>query len=128
MTDCNCGECKCPKFYAPETQLGQQLLASIPKKLVAWLNFLAVDITKPGRYGHLTWDFGNLDDMSITLHGEYFFEITDIKHTPSGTECSDPRVINIEQNLNWFVQLEHDIYQEMSKLEAELLAIKEKHE
>lgn len=113
-------------FSIPETELGAALLASVPRKVVIWLDRLAVDLSVPGNFNRLSWDFSDPNDGWLTLSPEQSdreHESTTIRYTgdptaPTSAVGNDPRFAAIELNLEFFTAFEARVYSELQFLEA----------
>lgn len=107
----------------PRTEMGRNLLLSIPRKVRDWLSNMG-RFSFDGDYNELSWHFRNSqvkvssilldDDHPVEIFWEGVFENM---YTPRGTEewFSD-----IEQNLDKFVALEKRIYDQLEMLQREV--------
>lgn len=110
-------------FYPWDT-FSKELAATIPRKVAQWLQNMEQEPT--GKYGHLHWDF-DIDGGTL-LYGDFDNECglliqlwwsSKIPGQPENVGCSDARFENLAANLEFFTALEHAIYAELDKLQAE---------
>lgn len=100
------------------TPLSQQLASSIPRKVYSWLESLGEDLSRPGCFGWLDWDF-SIESGKLTLDRS-FWEEESLVLTWEGDAlnainiaCSDSRIEDVGLNLEWFTELEEQIYNEL---------------
>lgn len=108
--------------FSPKDDLSAQLLKSIPRKVAAWLDNLDEDLSVPGDFGQLRWNFGTENGTIIYGEGEDSIQIwwTGAVVDPSEVVGSDKRFENIVDNLDFFVEVEKLIYGELEKLQEKL--------
>jgi hypothetical protein len=110
--------------WKPQDDLSLQLLNSIPKKVFSILDNLGEQVIGPGSAGQLRWNFdlstgtiiyGNEDDKT-------FFQIwwTGDPVHPTDIRGSDQRFRFLAHDLEFFIQIERCVYEEMEKLQEEL--------
>lgn len=112
-------------YFMPTTEMGRNMLISIPKKVRAWLESMG-ELKKPfrGRHGHLEWNIQNTQTKlsHIMLDGEEPFMLcwegtwTNM-YTPRGTE---EWLRELEFNLDKFVALEKRVYDELEEMQREV--------
>lgn len=110
-------------FY-PKDTFSKELAATIPRKVAQWLQNMEQEPT--GEYGNLKWDFdvdgGNLVYGDFENECGLLIELwwtSAIPGQPENVGCSDSRFDNLATNLEFFTALEHAIYAELDKLQAE---------
>lgn len=102
--------------FTPQSSVSKMLLESIPKKVSGWLNLLGQDSS--GEYDLLSWHFTPENGTVIyDKAGEKFFQIW---WGEGGCSATDKRVEDIENNLEFFVGVEQDIYNELSRLQKQI--------
>lgn len=110
--------------YAPRDTVSEELLKSIPKKVYFWVESLVPEITEKNGYGNLTWHFN--DETSTIILGdqddpENYLQLwwEGDASNPINLCGSDQRLENITDNIDFFSQLEEDIYSELEDFEEE---------
>lgn len=112
-------------YFMPETELGRNMLLSIPKKVRAWLDGMG-EFKKPftGRHGNLEWAIYNSSSKlsSILIDGEEPFCICwegkwENMYSPRGT---GEWLKQLENNLDKFIALEKRIYDELELFQHEV--------
>lgn len=115
------------KPYSPCDAFSVQMLSSIPKKVYALLEQCDVDMMEKGHYGPLHWHFGfEGGEIFYTMPYENFIKIWWSGEAANVKEIlsSDPNLINISKELDYFVGLEKKIYSELDKLRQETDALR----
>lgn len=109
--------------FFPRDPVSEELLKSIPKKVYYWLEGLGTDMREPGLYHGLKWHF--TEDTSSICFGDHdaeeiltlWWEGT--VDNPTNLCGSDARLEHIIDNMDFFTQLEEDIYSELELFEEE---------
>jgi hypothetical protein len=111
--------------YAPKDTVSEELLKSIPKKVYFWVQSLVDDIEQRDCFGNLTWHFN--DETSTIILGdqddsENYVQIwwEGDAYNPINLCGSDERFEHIIDNMDFFSQLEENIYAELEDFEEEL--------
>jgi hypothetical protein len=102
--------------FVPETDFSRNMLETIPRKVKFWLESLNQPMNST--YGLLTWDFEGEIDTIVLDADDCFFQIW---VGEEGVSASDERVERIENNLDFFAKLEKRIYDELTRLQLEML-------
>jgi len=110
------------EVYSPNDTVSEELLKSIPKKVHFWLQGLLAEMTEPGGYGMLRWNF--TDEVSTIAYGESDDSVFQLwwegdSHNPIGLCGNDKRFESIIDNMDFFTLLEENIYSELESLEEE---------
>ena len=109
--------------FFPIDPVSEELLKSIPKKVYFWLEGLGVDMTEPGLYHKLNWHF--TEDTSSISYGDHTEEqFTTLwwegtVDNPTNLCGSDKQLERIIDNMDFFTQLEEDIYSTLELFEEE---------
>lgn len=105
--------------FVPKDAVSKQLLKSIPRKFVAWLENMGHDQIDEGEFGDLVWRV-DLDKSWITiLSREITVSWSGSPESPSWIAGSDPAFENIVDNMDFFVSIEKSIYDELEKLQEQ---------
>jgi hypothetical protein len=100
------------------------LLRSIPKKVYGNIIDSGRDLTVPGKYGKLEWNFQEHAGTLIYTGDEGdFIQLYWEGHPDSGitnVSGTDERFHDIRTNLQFFVSVENVIYAEVRKMQEEL--------
>jgi hypothetical protein len=115
--------------FTPTDSLSLQLLCSIPKKVHGWLVNLedasAIEMGF-GSYGKLRWNFSEEGATLIYRNEESneFFQIWWVGHPSDINVCtaSEPEVMFLADHLDYFINVERLIYNELEDYQAEKLA------
>ena len=109
-------------FFEPMNEVDRRLLASIPKKIDAWLNFLGSVALNMKTYKDLSWVIDEQGSSSIFLDGEQPTEIhwTGFAADAQTLTCSESWVTDITNNLDKFIAYEKRFYDIMEDLAEEL--------
>jgi hypothetical protein len=107
--------------FTPQDELSSTLMKSIPRKVFHWLNRLEQDLAELGSYKGLAWKF-SLDCGKLSYCGDVVISLSWSGHVDSISEIqgSDERFCDITNNLDWFAQLEKDIYDALAEYEESL--------
>jgi hypothetical protein len=112
-------------LLTPHNDLSKQLFASIPKKAFTWLESLGEDLSVPGGYGRLNWEFAPEGGRLQLDQTEYEAPpiIIEWEGEPANITKiagSDPRFAFIDLNLKWFADIEQKIYDEIEALQEQI--------
>lgn len=107
--------------FNPRDDFSKTLLLSIPNKVTAWLRNLGMLKKQKGSYGPLSWRIRNSDSKSFIQIGdnriEWLGAIGDVYFVNINQSWAD----DIAKNMDKFVALEKQIYDEIQKAEDEIL-------
>ena len=109
--------------HHPTDKFSIELLKSVPKKVFAWLENLGEDLSRAGQHGLLKWNF-DTDAGTIIYFDEEQDDYVQLWFTGSTVDpktiCgSDPRFIDIRNNLAFFAEAEKKIYSELELMQEE---------
>lgn len=105
--------------FVPKDSVSKQLLKSIPRKFVAWLENIGHDVIEEEEFGDLVWRL-DLDKSWITiLSREITVSWSGSPESPAWIAGSDPAFENIPDNMEFFVSVEKSIYDELEKMQEQ---------
>lgn len=108
--------------FFPQDPVSEELLKSIPKKVYNWLDGLGEDLTCPGSYQTLSWEF-NVDDtshISVDVDGDAITLWWEGDAHNTSSLCSNSRKLeDIPNNIEFFTQLEEEFYSTLESFEEE---------
>lgn len=106
-------------MYSPQSDISLNLLHSIPKKIMLWLQSVGVT-SNFGKIGHIFYNFPKDKNNSYvvidTSDGEIRIEWKMDIHSTDGTVGSHVYFLDLENHLDWFVQLEKTVYDDLEML------------
>lgn len=107
--------------FTPQDELSTSLMKSIPRKVFHWLQRLEYDFAQSGSCGELSWKISP-DCGKLTISKDATVSISWSGHadTPTDIQGSDSRFCDISNNLDWFTQVEKNIYDELDAHERYL--------
>ena len=111
------------KGYFPADTVSAELLKSIPKKVYHWLEGILPEMTEPGEFQELKWNL--TEDQNTLIFGEEdTLEYCVIWWEGSADEpmnlcTSSPLLESVIDNLDFFTQLEENIYSTLESFEEE---------
>jgi len=111
-------------MYTPLSDLSLNLLHSLPKKVMMWLQGLGVT-SKSGKVGRVTYYFpaDTVDSHLIidTTEGPIRIDWSMDIHSAAGTTGSHIYFLDLENHLDWFIELEQLVYNDF-EIAAQQLA------
>ena len=106
-------------MYTAKDDFSENMLKSVPKKVVNWLALLQIDLVEPFQYGTLHVE-GDLDRGTIRTAStelQWFGNPND----PDAVHISDFALTDISKNLDAFIAFEKLIYDQLQLLQMEIL-------
>jgi hypothetical protein len=109
--------------FVPKDSISKQLLKSIPRKFVTWMENIDHDQINKGKFGDLEWRVDTDKSWVTVLSRDITVRWSGSHNNPSWIAGSDPAFENIVDNLDFFVSVEKSIYDELEKLQEHYISL-----
>ncbi len=106
--------------FAPKDNLSKQLLKTIPKKVVAWLDNLGISTHGDSQFGDLRWSFDIERSHIKLISPDISISWTGPADSPNWIAGSDQRFENLTENMDFFVHVEQSIYDVLEQLQLKM--------
>lgn len=105
--------------FVAKDGVSRQLLKSVPRKFIAWLDNIGFPTYGNDSFGDIVWSLDLEKSWVKVKSSDITISWTGSASSPNWVAGSDPRFESIIDNMDFFVSVEKSIYDELEKLQQQ---------